>query len=294
METKNLFAAIIGRPNVGKSTLLNALLGEKVSIVSSKPQTTRTKITGILTKGETQYVFIDTPGIHKPRTKLGDYMMEKAGEAAGEVDIILFLVEAGDKIGNTERELMKKFTVMHVPALLIVNKTDKSNAREIGDTILRFSEAYDFAAVVPISAKNGENTDIIMEEIAKFAQEGPHFFPDDMLTDQPERVIASEIIREKALLTLSDEIPHGVAVAIEEFREEKGMLNIRAEIYCERASHKPIIIGKNGEKLKLIGSRARTDLESFFGEKVYLNLWVKVKENWRDKAALVSGFGYRD
>lgn len=294
METKNLFAAIIGRPNVGKSTLLNALLGEKISIVSSKPQTTRTKITGILTKGETQYVFIDTPGIHKPRTKLGDYMMEKAGEAAGEVDIILFLVEAGDKIGNTERELMKKFTVMHVPALLIVNKTDKSNAREIGDTILRFSEAYDFAAVVPISAKNGENTDIIMEEIAKFAQEGPHFFPDDMLTDQPERVIASEIIREKALLTLSDEIPHGVAVAIEEFREEKGMLNIRAEIYCERASHKPIIIGKNGEKLKLIGSRARTDLESFFGEKVYLNLWVKVKENWRDKAALVSGFGYRD
>ena len=294
METKNLFAAIIGRPNVGKSTLLNALLGEKISIVSSKPQTTRTKITGILTKGETQYVFIDTPGIHKPRTKLGDYMMEKAGEAAGEVDIILFLVEAGDKIGNTERELMKKFTVMHVPALLIVNKTDKSNAREIGDTILRFSEAYDFAAVVPISAKNGENTDIIMEEIAKFAQEGPHFFPDDMLTDQPERVIASEIIREKALLTLSDEIPHGVAVAIEEFREGKGMLNIRAEIYCERASHKPIIIGKNGEKLKLIGSRARTDLESFFGEKVYLNLWVKVKENWRDKAALVSGFGYRD
>lgn len=294
METKNLFAAIIGRPNVGKSTLLNALLGEKISIVSSKPQTTRTKITGILTKGETQYVFIDTPGIHKPRTKLGDYMMEKAGEAAGEVDIILFLVEAGDKIGNTERELMKKFTVMHVPALLIVNKTDKSNAREIGDTILRFSEAYDFAAVVPISAKNGENTDIIMEEIAKFAQEGPHFFPDDMITDQPERVIASEIIREKALLILSDEIPHGVAVAIEEFREEKGMLNIRAEIYCERASHKPIIIGKNGEKLKLIGSRARTDLESFFGEKVYLNLWVKVKENWRDKAALVSGFGYRD
>ena len=294
METKNLFAAIIGRPNVGKSTLLNALLGEKISIVSSKPQTTRTKITGILTKGETQYVFIDTPGIHKPRTKLGDYMMEKAGEAAGEVDIILFLVEAGNKIGNTERELMKKFTVMHVPALLIVNKTDKSNAREIGDTILRFSESYDFAAVVPISAKNGENTDIIMEEIAKFAQEGPHFFPDDMLTDQPERVIASEIIREKALLTLSDEIPHGVAVAIEEFREGKGMLNIRAEIYCERASHKPIIIGKNGEKLKLIGSRARTDLESFFGEKVYLNLWVKVKENWRDKAVLVSGFGYRD
>lgn len=294
METKNLFAAIIGRPNVGKSTLLNALLGEKISIVSSKPQTTRTKITGILTKGETQYVFIDTPGIHKPRTKLGDYMMEKAGEAAGEVDIILFLVEAGDKIGNTERELMKKFTVMRVPALLIVNKTDKSNAREIGDTILRFSEAYDFAAVVPISAKNGENTDIIMEEIAKFAQEGPHFFPDDMITDQPERVIASEIIREKVLLTLSDEIPHGVAVAIEEFREEKGMLNIRAEIFCERASHKPIIIGKNGEKLKLIGSRARTDLESFFGEKVYLNLWVKVKENWRDKAALVSGFGYKN
>lgn len=294
METKNLFAAIIGRPNVGKSTLLNTLLGEKISIVSSKPQTTRTKITGILTKDETQYVFIDTPGIHKPRTKLGDYMMEKAGEAAGEVDIILFLVEAGDKIGPTERELMKKFTVMHVPALLIVNKTDKSNAREIGDTILRFSEVYDFAAVVPISAKNGENTDIIIDEISKFSQEGPHFFPDDMITDQPERIIASEIIREKILLTLSDEIPHGVAVAIEEFHEEGGMLSIRAEIFCERTSHKPIIIGKNGDKLKLIGSRARTDLENFFGEKVYLNLWVKVKENWRDKAALVSGFGYKN
>lgn len=294
METKNLFAAIIGRPNVGKSTLLNTLLGEKISIVSSKPQTTRTKITGILTKGETQYVFIDTPGIHKPRTKLGDYMMEKAGEAAGEVDIILFLVEAGDKIGPTERELMKKFTVMRVPALLIVNKTDKSNAREIGDTILRFSEVYDFAAVVPISAKNGENTDIIIDEISKFAQEGSHFFPDDMITDQPERIIASEIIREKILLTLSDEIPHGVAVAIEEFHEEGGMLSIRAEIFCERASHKPIIIGKNGEKLKLIGSRARADLERFFGEKVYLNLWVKVKENWRDKAALVSSMGYKN
>lgn len=294
METKNLFAAIIGRPNVGKSTLLNTLLGEKISIVSSKPQTTRTKITGILTKGETQYVFIDTPGIHKPRTKLGDYMMEKAGEAAGEVDIILFLVEAGDKIGPTERELMKKFTVMRVPALLIVNKTDKSNAREIGDTILRFSEVYDFAAVVPISAKNGENTDIIIDEISKFAQEGPRFFPDDMITDQPERIIASEIIREKILLTLSDEIPHGVAVAIEEFHEEGGMLSIRAEIFCERASHKPIIIGKNGEKLKLIGSRARADLERFFGEKVYLNLWVKVKENWRDKAALVSSMGYKN
>ena len=294
METKNLFAAIIGRPNVGKSTLLNTLLGEKISIVSSKPQTTRTKITGILTKGETQYVFIDTPGIHKPRTKLGDYMMEKAGEAAGEVDIILFLVEAGDKMGPTERELMKKFTVMRVPALLIVNKTDKSNAREIGDTILRFSEVYDFAAVVPISAKNGENTDIIIDEISKFAQEGPHFFPDDMITDQPERIIASEIIREKILLTLSDEIPHGVAVAIEEFHEEGGMLSIRAEIFCERASHKPIIIGKNGEKLKLIGSRARADLERFFGEKVYLNLWVKVKENWRDKAALVSSMGYKN
>ena len=294
METKTLFAAIIGRPNVGKRTLLTTLLGEKISIVSSKPQTTRTKITGILTKGETQYVFIDTPGIHKPRTKLGDYMMEKAGEAAGEVDIILFLVEAGDKIGPTERELMKKFTVMRVPALLIVNKTDKSNAREIGDTILRFSEVYDFAAVVPISAKNGENTDIIIDEISKFAQERPHFFPDDMITDQPERIIASEIIREKILLTLSDEIPHGVAVAIEEFHEEGGMLSIRAEIFCERASHKPIIIGKNGEKLKLIGSRARADLERFFGEKVYLSLWVTVKENWRDKAALVSSMGYKN
>ena len=293
METKNLFAAIIGRPNVGKSTLLNTLLGEKISIVSSKPQTTRTKITGILTKGETQYVFIDTPGIHKPRTKLGDYMMEKAGEAAGEVDIILFLVEAGDKIGPTERELMKKFTVMRVPALLIVNKTDKSNAREIGDTILRFSEVYDFAAVVPISAKNGENTDIIIDEISKFAQEGPHFFPDDMITDQPERIIASEIIREKILLTLSDEIPHGVAVGIERWHErEDGLVEINAVIYCEKASHKGIIIGKQGAMLKKIGTEARIDMENLLGSKIMLQLWVKVREDWRNKMGDLRTLGY--
>lgn len=291
---KNLFAALIGRPNVGKSTLLNSILGEHVSIVSPKPQTTRTKITGILTKGETQYVFLDTPGIHRPKDKLGSYMMKVADGAAADVDLILLLVEAGDRVGPVETELLRRFEGAKVPTVLLINKTDISNAKEIGDTIARFSEHHTYDAVIPISAKTGKNVDVIFEEIDRFATEGPWFFPDDIITDQPERAIASEIIREKLLNALGDEIPHGTAVVIESFAEKKELISIRAEIFCERASHKPIIIGKGGEMLKKIGTWAREDMEKFFGVKVFLDLWVKVKENWRDSTAVIANFGFKE
>lgn len=292
--TKNLFAALIGRPNVGKSTLLNSILGEHVSIVSPKPQTTRTKITGIYTKDDTQYVFVDTPGIHKPKDKLGSYMMKIADGAAADVDIVLLLVEAGDRVGPVETELLRRFDGYGVPTVLIINKTDISNAREIGDTIARYAEHHTFDAVIPISAKNGTGVDIIFEEIEKYAVEGPWFFPDDIITDQPERVIASEIIREKLLNALGNEIPHGTAVVIESFKEKKDLISIRAEIFCEKASHKPIIIGKNGEMLKKIGSRAREDMERFFGTKIFLDLWVKIKENWRESTATIANFGFKE
>ena len=292
--TKNLFAALIGRPNVGKSTLLNSILGEHISIVSPKPQTTRTKITGIYTKDDTQYVFVDTPGIHKPKDKLGSYMMKIADGAAADVDIVLLLVEAGDRVGPVETELLRRFDGYGVPTVLIINKTDISNAREIGDTIARYAEHHTFDAVIPISAKNGTGVDIIFEEIEKYAVEGPWFFPDDIITDQPERVIASEIIREKLLNALGNEIPHGTAVVIESFKEKKDLISIRAEIFCEKASHKPIIIGKNGEMLKKIGSRAREDMERFFGTKIFLDLWVKIKENWRESTATIANFGFKE
>lgn len=291
---KNLFAALIGRPNVGKSTLLNSILGEHVSIVSPKPQTTRTKITGIYTKDDTQYVFVDTPGIHKPKDKLGSYMMKIADGAAADVDIVLLLVEAGDRVGPVETELLRRFDGYGVPTVLIINKTDISNAREIGDTIARYAEHHTFDAVIPISAKNGTGVDIIFEEIEKYAVEGPWFFPDDIITDQPERVIASEIIREKLLNALGNEIPHGTAVVIESFKEKKELISIRAEIFCEKASHKPIIIGKNGTMLKKIGSQAREDMERFFGTKIFLDLWVKIKENWRDSTATIANFGFKE
>ena len=291
---KTIFTAIIGRANTGKSTLLNTLLGEKIAIVSNKPQTTRTKITGITSRGDTQYVFLDTPGIHKPQDKLGSFMMRAASDAATGVDLILYIVSAGDRIGPIEENLMKRFKEIDVPVVLLVNKTDISRAEQIGDTILRFSGKYDFAAVIPISAKNGDNTNIIFDEIDKYATETDEWiFPDDMITDQPERQIAAEFIREKLLRLLSEEIPHGVAVVIEEWKETPKLLSIRAEIFCEKASHKPIIIGKGGATLKKVGEMAREDLEAFFGMKVYLDLWVKVKENWRESDFAVGNLGFR-
>ena len=287
------FIAIVGRPNVGKSTLLNALVGEKLAIVSKKPQTTRNKITGILTKGETQYVFMDTPGVHTPRTKLGDRMMHDTREAMGGVDAVILMVEPIPHAGEIETGILENLQKSGTPAILVINKTDKGDPVAIGDTIKAYAELFEFAAVVPLSALKNRGVDVLLSEVDAFMSEGEWFFPEDAVTDQPERVIAAEIVREKLLRTLDDEIPHGTAVVIEEFKESGRMLRIRAEIFCEKQSHKGIIIGKNGETLKLIGSRAREDMERFFGMKIFLDLWVKVKENWRNSEALLANFGYR-
>lgn len=291
---KTGFIAIVGRPNVGKSTLLNALIGEKLAIVSRKPQTTRNKITGILTRGETQYVFMDTPGMHTPKTKLGDRMIEQTNSALSGVDAVILIVEPIAKPGDIELGLINKIRANKIPAILAVNKTDRSNPVIIGDTIKAYADVYDFDAVVPMAAIKNKGVDILLQEVDKFLEEGEWFFPEDAITDQPERVIAAEIIREKILRTCDDEIPHGTAVVIEEFKEEGRMLRIRAEIFCEKATHKGIIIGKNGAQLKLIGTRAREDLEKFFGVKVFIDLWVKVKENWRNSDVLLANFGFNN
>ncbi len=289
---KTGFVAIVGRPNVGKSTLLNALVGEKLAIVSRKPQTTRNKITGILTKGDTQYVFMDTPGMHTPKTKLGDRMIEQTNSALSGVDAVILIVEPIAKPGDIEIGLIKKIKAADLPCILVVNKIDRSNPVIIGDTIKAYAELHSFDAVVPMAAIKNKGIDTLLSEVDNFIAESEWFFPDDAITDQPERVIAAEIIREKILRTCDDEIPHGTAVVIEEFKEEGRLLRIRAEIFCEKATHKGIIIGKNGAQLKLIGSRAREDLEKFFATKVFLDLWVKVKENWRNSDVLLANFGF--
>lgn len=290
---KTIFTAIVGRPNTGKSTLLNAILGQKVAIVSSKPQTTRTRITGILTKDDTQFVFLDTPGIHKPHDKLGSYMVKEATGAIGDVDAVLLVVECGSKVSDIEKNIMRKID-SETPLILVINKTDISNATQVAETIIRFSAEREFTAVVPISAKNGKGVDEVIDEISKYSHESPWFFPDDIVTDQPERAMAAEIIREKMLRLLAEEIPHGVAVVVEYFEESPKIIKIRAEIFCEKDSHKPIIIGKRGEMLKKIGTMAREDMESLFGMKVFLDLWVKVKENWRETNATIANFGFKD
>ncbi len=292
--TRTAFIAIVGRPNVGKSTLLNAILGEKVAIVSKKPQTTRNRITGIHTVGEDQFVFLDTPGVHRPRTKLGDYMVKAAGDTLGEADAAILVIEPRDEVGDIEATIIDKLRASSIPAILAVNKIDATSREHIARTIASYAAAYDFDAVVPMCAKNGKGVDILLEECKQYLGESDFFFPSDALTDQPERQIAAEIIREKLLRVLEEEIPHGTAVMIEEFREEERMLTVRAEIYCEKASHKGIIIGKHGATLRTVGTYAREDLEKFFGIKVFLDLWVKVKENWRDSDVAVRNFGYRE
>ncbi len=292
---KTGFIAIVGKPNVGKSTLLNTMLGEKIAIVSDKPQTTRNRVTGILTKDDTQYVFMDTPGMHNPKNKLGDFMMRAANDTLTDVDVVLYVVEADKHINPAEEQLMDKLSRGSIPSILIINKIDAANAEKVGETIKRFSERHDFDAVIPVSALKEKGIDIIFEELQPFMNECEDwFFPDDIITDQPERQIAAEVIREKILRLTNDEIPHGTAVVIEAFEEKKDLISIRAEIFCERESHKGILIGKHGVTLKKIGTYAREDLESFLGVKVYLNLWVKVKENWRDSAAQVANFGFID
>ena len=292
---KTGFIAIVGKPNVGKSTLLNTMLGEKIAIVSDKPQTTRNRVTGILTKDDTQYVFMDTPGMHNPKNKLGDFMMRAANDTLTDVDVVLYVVEADKHINPAEEQLMDKLSRGSIPSILIINKIDAANAEKVGETIKRFSECHDFDAVIPVSALKEKGIDIIFEELQPFMNECEDwFFPDDIITDQPERQIAAEVIREKILRLTNDEIPHGTAVVIEAFEEKKDLISIRAEIFCERESHKGILIGKHGVTLKKIGTYAREDLEAFLGVKVYLNLWVKVKENWRDSAAQVANFGFID
>ncbi|MBE6603466.1 MAG: GTPase Era [Clostridia bacterium] len=291
---KSGYIAIVGRPNVGKSTLLNALLGEKIAIVSNKPQTTRNRILGILTRGEAQFVFIDTPGIHKPQNSLGDFMVETANASMKEADAVVLMVDAGREITAVEENVIRYLKQSGIPAVLALNKTDLYTAVEIAESIKRYAAAHDFAAVVPLCAKNGKQVFDVLDECEKLLAESEWFFPDDMITDQPERQIAAEIIREKLLRTLNKEVPHGVAVVIEEFKDEGNLVRIRAEIFCEKASHKGIIVGKNGAELKMVGTYARQDLEKLFGTKVYLNLWVKVKENWRDSRVAVGNFGYRE
>ncbi|WP_294822847.1 GTPase Era [uncultured Eubacterium sp.] len=292
--TKTAFIAIVGCPNVGKSSILNKLLGTKIAIVSSKPQTTRTKIMGVFTEGETQLVFTDTPGYHKPHNKLGEKMNQAVGDSIGGVDACLFVVESKGDIKKGEYELIEKFKKLKVPVILAINKIDMiKDKEELLERIVELNKLFDFEAIVPVCASTGEHIDELVDEMKKLAFDSPHFFPDDTLTDQPERVLAAEIIREKILRLMDKEVPHGIAVSIEKMRERdnQDILDIEAIIYCERESHKGMVIGKKGAMLKKISTYARQDLENFFGIKVNLQTWVKVKEDWRNREGLIHNFG---
>ena len=293
MTTKSIMVTICGRPNVGKSTITNALVGEKIAIVSDKPQTTRNRITAIVNRGDTQFILMDTPGFHKPRTRLGDYMVNVVRESVADVDAIVMMVESTEQIGRQEEELIKRLKGSKVPVILAINKIDTIDKTKLLPVILNYSNAYPFEAVVPVSALTGEGLDELMDELEKHAEEGPQLFPDDMITDQPERQICAELVREKLLNCLDKEVPHGTAVEITRFHErDDGVIEIDATIYCEKDSHKGIIIGKHGAMLKKVGEQARTDMEEFLGTKVFLQTWVKVKENWRDSANLLRNFGF--
>lgn len=292
--TKTAFVAIVGCPNVGKSSLLNRMLGQKVAIVTQKPQTTRTRIMGVLTMNETQLVFTDTPGYHKPKTKLGEKMIKAVGDGISGVDACLFVTEPEGDIREAELELLKKLKAEKAPVVLAINKIDTVKQKELMmEKIVKLTNEFDFEAVVPVSALKNENVDVIIEELKKLTYESVHFFPDDTLTDQPERVLAGEIIREKMLLLLDKEVPHGVAVSIEKMRERPtgNIMDVEAIIYCEKDTHKGIIIGKKGDMLKRISSKARVDMENFFQCKINLQCWVKVKEGWRNREGIIHNFG---
>ena len=293
--TRSAVITVCGRPNVGKSTLVNALVGEKIAIVSSRPQTTRSRIMGIVNRGDTQFILMDTPGFIKPRNRLGDYMVSVVRESVTDVDGVLFMVEPSPEPGPGELALLERLKESGAPVILAVNKIDTVEKKDLLAVIAAYSAAFSFESVVPISAATGDGLPILMDEMEKLAVEGPHLFPDDMITDQPERQICAELVREKLLRSLEKEIPHGTAVEITRFSErENGILDIEAVIYCEKASHKGIIIGKNGAMLRKIGSEAREDMEAFLGNKVFLQTWVRVKENWRDNEVLLRNFGYRN
>ena len=295
MKTKTAMITIAGRPNVGKSTLTNYLVGEKIAIVSNKPQTTRNRICGIVTRDNTQFVFVDTPGYHRARTKLGDYMVNVAQESIADVDLTILVVEPIASVGPQEEGLLAKIQSSGSPAVLAINKIDTVEKDALLEVIQVYSQKADFDAIVPISAKTGDGVDDLLKVCEKYAVEGPFLFPEDITTDQPERQVMAEIIREKLLWCLDREVPHGTAVEIGRFSErDNGIIDIDATIYCEKPSHKGIIIGKGGEMLKKISSMARSDCEKFMGTKVYLTTWVKVKENWRDSDFLVRNFGYSE
>lgn len=289
---KSGFAAIIGMPNVGKSTLLNTIIGQKIAIISDKPQTTRNKILAIHTTDESQIIFTDTPGIHKPRTRLGEYMVNVAKESMNEMDVVLFVVDATQKIQPLEREIAKNIDKLGVPCILVMNKVDKVRKEELLPLIADYSNLHKFDSIVPISALTNDGVDILLNDINDFIEPGPKFYYDDMITDQPEKQVAAEIIREKMLWLLEQEVPHGIAIEIDKMEEKENITNIYATIYCEKGSHKGIIIGKNGEMLKKIGSLARGDIQKMLDKKVYLELWVKVKPDWRNSNQMIKNFGY--
>lgn len=294
MISKTAMITICGRPNVGKSTLTNALAGEKIAIVSNKPQTTRNRITAVCQRGETQFVFLDTPGFHKPRTRLGDYMVNVVRQSVADVDAVVLVVEPVASLGPQERELIASIKAANCPAVLAINKLDTVEPEKLLAVIALYSEAYAFNAIVPISARTGDGVEDLLKELDKFAVESPALFPEGVTTDQPEKQVCAELIREKLLLNLEREVPHGTAVEITRFSErDDGIIDLEATIYCEKASHKGIIIGKHGAMLKKIATDARKDCEKFMGAKVFLQLWVKVKENWRDSDFLIRNFGYQ-
>ena len=292
-DFKSGFVTLIGRPNVGKSTLMNYLIGQKIAITSNKPQTTRNRIQTVLTTDEGQIVFVDTPGIHKAKNKLGEYMVNVAEKTLNEVDVVLWLVEPTTFIGAGEQHIAKQLQRVKTPVILVINKVDSVKREEILPAIAAYKDIYDFADIVPVSARSGDNTDELLRVIMKYLPYGPQFYDENTVTDQPERQIVAELIREKALHCLQDEIPHGIAVAIDRMKMEKHVMHIDATIICERDSHKGIIIGKQGSMLKKIGSTARYEIERMLDCKVNLKLWVKVQKNWRDSDFLMKNFGYR-
>ena len=293
-DFKSGFVTLIGRPNVGKSTLMNYLIGQKIAITSNKPQTTRNRIQTVLTTDEGQIVFVDTPGIHKAKNKLGEYMVNEAEKTLNEVDVVLWLVEPTTFIGAGEQHIAKQLQRVKTPVILVINKVDSVKREEILPAIAAYKDIYDFADIVPVSARSGDNTDELLRVIMKYLPYGPQFYDEDTVTDQPERQIVAELIREKALHSLQDEIPHGIAVAIDRMKMQNKVMHIDATIICERDSHKGIIIGKQGSMLKKIGSTARYEIERMLDCKVNLKLWVKVKKDWRDSEFLMKNFGYRE
>lgn len=290
--TRSGFIAIVGKPNVGKSTLLNKLIGEKIAIVSSKPQTTRNKITGVVTDGDVQMVFVDTPGLHRSHSKLDDHMRKAISDSLSDVDAALLLIEPDRTVNEAEHELIEKLTSQKIPTILVINKIDTVKKDALAEAIAVWSQRVECKAFVPVSAVTGDGIESLIKEIKSIMPEGPRYFPDDMMTDQPERLIIADIVREKLLVLLSDEVPHGVAVTVERMKDRKNIVDIDANIYCEKESHKGIIIGKGGRMLKIVGTEARADIEKLLDCHVNLKLWVKVKEDWRNRENVIKSFGF--